>query len=89
MMKYYCNGKKGFCPEYKGVNVPWCKDCSYADGSGGNVVNNVTNYDLVIGKDVDEMAAFLMEFSTNLLIGKAPVDVKAWLEGEVKEGDKL
>ena len=43
-----------------------------------------TNYDRIKDMTVDEMAEFLMDWFTNCMTGKAPLNVVKWLESEVE-----
>lgn len=47
----------------------------------------MTNYEDIKSKTVDEMTEFLQDWATKFLMGKSPINVKAWLESEVKEND--
>ena len=38
MKRFYCNGKKGYCNRGNDNNID-CKDCEFANGTGGNVVD--------------------------------------------------
>lgn len=44
-----------------------------------------TNYDRIKNFNVDEMADFLMDWFINCMSGKAPMNVKQWLESEAAE----
>lgn len=37
MKKFYCNGKKGYCD--RGNDNIDCKDCEFANGTGGDIVD--------------------------------------------------
>lgn len=45
----------------------------------------MTNYDRIKAMSVEEMADFLMDWFMNCIVGKAPHNVKQWLEQEVSE----
>ena len=45
----------------------------------------MTNYDRIKAMSVEEMADFLMDWFMNCISGKAPMNVKQWLESEVSE----
>ena len=45
----------------------------------------MTNYDLIKAMNIDEMSDFLMHWFTDCMTGKAPMNVKQWLESEVSE----
>ena len=63
MYKFYCNGKKGFCDTYDGEVTSNCYDCIHHDESGGEVVEIITQFDLIKSMNVKEMA----ELFTTLL----------------------
>lgn len=44
-----------------------------------------TNYERIKNMNVDEMSEFLMDWAMRLYTGKAPMNVKKWLESEVEE----
>ena len=44
-----------------------------------------TNYEQINNMNVDEMSEFLMDWAMRLYTGKAPMNVKKWLESEVEE----
>ena len=44
-----------------------------------------TNYDRIKAMNVDEMSNFLMDWYIKCIMGKAPMNVKEWLESEVSE----
>ena len=44
-----------------------------------------TNYDRIKNMSADEMAEFLMKWFMRCAMGKAPLNVKKWLESEVDE----
>ena len=50
----------------------------YAEGT------TITNYDRIRNKSIEEMAEFLMDWFMRCMMGKAPLNVKAWLESEVE-----
>ncbi len=43
-----------------------------------------TNYDRIKNMNVDEMAEFLMDWFMRCMMGKAPLNVKQWLESEAE-----
>lgn len=43
MKRFYCNGKKGYCDRGNEANIN-CKDCEFANGTGGNVVDVPCKY---------------------------------------------
>lgn len=45
----------------------------------------MTNYDRIKQMSIEEMADFLMDWFMDCIVGKAPINVKKWLESEVKE----
>ena len=45
----------------------------------------MTNYGRIRNMSVEEMANFLMDWFIDGMVGKAPMNVKAWLETEVTE----
>lgn len=45
----------------------------------------MTNYEKIKSMSVEEMAEFLMDWFMNCMSGKAPMNVKKWLESEVEE----
>ena len=61
---------------------------SYTRRSGKSVESEgerMTNYDRIKAMSVEEMADFLMDWFMNCIAGKAPLNVKQWLEQEVSE----
>ena len=44
-----------------------------------------TNYDHIKNMSVDEMSDFLMKWFMDCMTGKAPLNVKRWLESEVEK----
>ena len=46
----------------------------------------LTNYDRIKSMSVEEMAEFLMEWFMRCMMGKAPLNVKQWLQ-EVSEDE--
>lgn len=44
-----------------------------------------TNYDNIKSMSVEQMSDFLMDFAMNLIAGKAPMNVKKWLESEAQD----
>jgi hypothetical protein len=67
MGRYYCNGKKGYCDRFYGnvqnaENID-CKDCEYADGTGGEYKDIVTNYDRIKSMSVEEMSALITKLA--------------------------
>ena len=44
-----------------------------------------TNYDNIKSMSVEQMSFFLMKWSTDLLTGKAPINIKKWLESEEQD----
>ena len=46
-----------------------------------------TNYEHIKNMNVHEMSEFLMDWATQLVAGKAPMNVKTWLESEVTDSD--
>ena len=45
----------------------------------------MTEFDRIKAMNIKEMSNFLMRFATDFITGKAPINVKKWLESEVKE----
>ena len=94
MKKYYCNGKKGFCDRYNGEAEPNCMGCIHGDGTGGEVIENITNYDRIRNMSVEELAKFIPDWSYTKACkcNEIYVDcnnecwkcVKEWLESEVQ-----
>ena len=80
--RFYCDGKKGIC-----LSNELCDDnCKHYTGTGGKYVQgNQTHFDQIKSMDIDKLAEFLMEWAVKFATGKAPFDVKQWLESEVKE----
>lgn len=70
MGRLYCNGKKGFCERVQGTAEECekvsCTECDYADGTGAEFIDQITNYDNIRNMPVDKMAEFL----TSLLDGE-------------------
>lgn len=68
MKKLYCNGKKGFCPNYDGEKEPecWKYSCEFQDGNGSKIVENYTNFDRIKAMSVDEMAKLIEECDLGL-----------------------
>ena len=60
--------------------------CLYMDADCKNyeMFNPLTNYDRIRNMSVDEMAEFLMDWFMRCMMGKAPLNVKEWLESEVE-----
>ena len=60
--------------------------CLYmdADCNNGEMFEPFTNYNRIKNMSVDEMAEFLMEWAMRCMMGKAPLNVKKWLENEVE-----
>ena len=52
-------------------------------GEGGLVKQ--TNFERIKAMTVEEMADFLMQWFMDCMTGKAPTNVKNWLESEVQE----
>ena len=46
---------------------------------------SLTNYDNIKAMNIDEMSDFLIHWFTDCMTGKAPMNVKQWLESEVAE----
>ncbi len=44
-----------------------------------------TNYDSIRNMSVERMSNFLMDWATEFMLGKSPMNVKDWLETEVTE----
>ena len=44
----------------------------------------ITNYDRIRNMSGEEMADFLMEWAMRFALGKAPLNVKGWLESEAE-----
>lgn len=98
MGRYYCNGKKGYCDRFVGnvqnaENID-CKDCEYADGTGGEYKDIVTNYDCIKSMSVEEMAEFLvkcdgdMQGTTKKEKQDEARDIQQWLLQEARENDR-
>lgn len=52
----------------------------------GKVPNKVkTNYDRIMNMSVEELAEFLLAIGMGYCSGKAPKNIKQWLEAEVTE----
>ena len=86
MRKYYCNGKKGFCDRYNGETEPSCIACIHGDGTGGEVIENITNYDRIRNMSVEEMASFFEKIQADVQFdnkSKYAFEWKRWLESEV------
>ena len=45
----------------------------------------LTKYDRIRNMSIDKMSEFLMEWFMKCMLGKAPLNVKQWLESEVDE----
>lgn len=45
----------------------------------------MTNYDRIKAMSVEELADYLMDWFTDCMLGKAPMNVKQWLDSEVSE----
>lgn len=45
----------------------------------------MTNHEKIKNMSVEEMAEFLVDWFTNCMTGKAPMNVKQWLNSEVVE----
>lgn len=58
------------------------KNCGLADNSRKK---KPTNLDRIKSMSLEEMSDFLMEWSANLLTGKAPINVIKWLESEAQD----
>ena len=48
----------------------------------------MTNYERIKNMSVEEMADFLMDWFTDCMTGKAPMNVEMWLESEVDNNAK-
>ena len=57
--------------------------CSYGVKKECADQKPVTNYDRIKAMNIDEMSDFLMHWFTDCMTGKAPMNVKQWLESEV------
>ena len=44
----------------------------------------LSNYDRIRNMSVEELAEFLMDWFMRCMMGKAPLNVKKWLESEVE-----
>ena len=44
----------------------------------------IRNYDRLRDMSIEEMKEFLMEWAMSFALGKAPLNVKEWLESEVE-----
>ena len=62
MKRLYCNGKKGFCPNYDGETEPecWKYSCEFQDGKGSEIIENFTNFDRIKAMSVEEMADMIV-----------------------------
>ena len=59
MKRFYCNGKKGYCNRGND-NIIDCKDCEFANGTGGNVVDVPdTVYEKIKAMSIEELADWL------------------------------
>ena len=45
----------------------------------------MTSYEKIKNMSVEEMAEFLMDWFTSCMTGKAPMNVKQWLNSEAEE----
>lgn len=62
------------------------KHCEFADNSRNK--KPLTHFDRIKAMSVEEMAEFLMDWFTDCMTGKAPMNVQKWLESEVQENEK-
>ena len=54
MKRFYCNGKKGYCDRGNDCNID-CKDCEFANGTGGDVVDvSDTVYEKIKAMSIEE-----------------------------------
>lgn len=60
--------------------------CLYMDADCKNdeMFKPFTNYDRIRNMSIDEMAEFLMDWAMRFALGKAPLNVKVWLESEIE-----
>ena len=59
MKRFYCNGKKGYCDRGNDNNI-YCKDCEFANGTGGDVVDVPdTVYEKIKAMSIEELADWL------------------------------
>ncbi len=49
-------------------------------------MDNITNYERIKNMSVEEMAEFLMDWFMRCMMGKAPLNVREWLESEANDG---
>lgn len=89
-MKYFCNGKKGFCDHDNECQ----STCEFFDGSGGYYAEVVTNADRIRAMSNEELAELLDKAAANCCIDHARdcrescVDcIHDWLRQPVKDGD--
>lgn len=45
----------------------------------------MTNFEKIKSKSIEEMSEFLMDWAVKFVTGKAPMNVKKWLESEVSD----
>ena len=56
------------------------------NGVGVLCKNPKTNFEKLKAMSIEEMADFLMDWFTDCMTGKVPMNVKKWLESEVDAG---
>lgn len=102
MGKLYCNGKKDYCDRGFGTpeecDLVKCDGCEFADGTGAEYVDIVTNFDCVRNMTIVELAEFLATERYNVVkpvfdfmgygVCKDVIFAKllVWLKSEVEPG---
>lgn len=88
MGRLFCYGKRAYCERVYGTAEECekvsCTDCEFADGTGAKFIDKTTNYDNIRNMSINEMSEFLMDWFMRCMMGKAPLNVKEWLESEVE-----
>jgi hypothetical protein len=96
MKRYYCNGKKGYCDRGNDNNID-CRDCEFANGTGGEEVDIPdTNYERIRNMSVEESAdklfggktfcPHLTYWNMSRCAKRSCTEcIKEWLEEEVEE----
>lgn len=88
-MRYFCNGKKGFC-DYENE----CQStCEFFDGRGGYYAEVVTNADRIRAMSDEELAEYVATYSCPPAAertrcgGVCPECWLDWLRQPVKDGE--
>lgn len=84
--------KKGYCERFVGnvqnaENID-CGGCEYADGTGGEYKDIVTNYDRIKSMSVEEMAELIVDFHFVFQCKSYGLDPKTTYENMNEEDKK-